>query len=88
MSKKPDSFVRLSPTLHLCGFIDGGSKGYWLYDETRGMNLAMRAETERAAFVEALTYYQKRFTALDRAHNDLCDSVQSFVARHTEEVTE
>jgi len=34
--------------------------GFWLYDKTRGMNLAMRAKTERAAFLEALAYYQKR----------------------------
>lgn len=34
--------------------------GYWLWDENRGMNLAMRAPTPEAALTEALEYYQRR----------------------------
>lgn len=30
--------------------------GFWLYDETRGMNLAMKQKSEREAFIEALEY--------------------------------
>lgn len=33
--------------------------GFWLYDESRGMNISMRAKTERDAFIEALTYYER-----------------------------
>jgi hypothetical protein len=33
--------------------------GLWLYDKTRGMNLAMRAKSRDAAFLEAITYYQR-----------------------------
>ena len=39
---------------------DGGRKGFWLWDEARGMNLSMRAESERAALIDALEYYQRR----------------------------
>jgi hypothetical protein len=40
--------------------------GFWLYDKTRGMNLAMRSETEQAAFVKAITYYQKRLAEVEK----------------------
>ncbi len=43
MSQKSDSVVKLSDTLTLCEFKSGGDRGFWLYDETRGMNLAMKA---------------------------------------------
>ena len=48
--------MKLTDTISLTEAKDG----FWLYDKTRGMNLAMRAKTEQAAFIEALTYYQKR----------------------------
>ena len=43
----------LSPTLSMSECTDG----FWLYDDTRGMNLAMREKTEEAAYIEALEYY-------------------------------
>lgn len=57
------------------------SEGFWLYDETRGMNLAMRAESERAAFVKALTYYQLRLATVESELQALTDKVDSFVAQ-------
>ena len=48
--------MKLTDTISLTECRDG----FWLYDKTRGMNLAMRAKTERAAFLEALSYYQRR----------------------------
>jgi len=39
--------------------------GWWLYDTTRGMNLAMRAASRDAAFIEALEYYQERTQELE-----------------------
>lgn len=69
--------TELTPKLALTECNDG----FWLYDETRGMNLAMRAATEQAAFVEALTYYQGRLSDLESAHNCLNKRVQEFVSQ-------
>ncbi len=85
MSKPADIKCPLnSETLHLCGFTFGGSKGYWLYDKTRGMNLAMRAETPTDAFVEALHYYQKRLTLREQELAALQSKVDAFVEQFTE----
>ena len=54
--------------------------GYWLYDKTRGMNLSMRAETETDAWVEAITYYQKRTKRIEDELNKLTKSVNGFIA--------
>lgn len=32
--------------------------GYYLYDNVAGINISMRAKTERDAFIEAIKYYQ------------------------------
>lgn len=53
--------------------------GFWLYDHLHGMNLAMRAPTEEAAFVKALLYYQKRFRELQDKHSLLLQQVESFI---------
>lgn len=53
------SSVNLSDTLHLTEIgPKSGDRGFWLYDDTQGMNLAMRATTREAALLEALRYYQ------------------------------
>lgn len=52
---------------------------FWLYDTTRGMNLAMGAKTEQEAFVLALTYYQKRLKAIETEYNLLKDKVDIFI---------
>ena len=39
--------------------------GFWLYDETQGMNLSMCAKSKDEAFVEALRYYQGRVANLE-----------------------
>ena len=86
MSKQPDNHVDLSPTLGLSEYTDprNGSFGFWLYDETRGMNLAMRAKTEREALVRALHYYQGRLTGVEQRHADLRGKVDEFVAQFVE----
>lgn len=81
MGRPPISTVDLSPTLNLCECHDG----WWLYDETRGMNLAMRAKSEREAFVEALTYYQNRLREVEQEHKALSDKVTAFVSQFTED---
>jgi len=55
------------------------SDGYWLYDYTRGMNLAMKAKTPEDAFVEAITYYQKRLTKVEGEFNKLNQTVNDFI---------
>lgn len=52
---------------------------YWLYDKTRGMNLAMNAKTEQEAFILALTYYQKRLKTVETELHSLKDKVDSFI---------
>lgn len=64
------------------------SDGFWLYDETRGMNLAMRAKTEQEAFVNALEYYQHRLKEVESAHQCLNKRVQEFVSQFQEDEDE
>ena len=54
--------------------------GFWLYDETRGMNLAIKAKTERAAFLQALDYYQDRTAELERQLKTLKNAADAFIA--------
>lgn len=71
--------TKLTDTLAITECTDG----YWLYDTTRGFNLAMRAKTEQSAFVEALTYYQNRLRDIESAYKCLDSRVQSFVIQFT-----
>lgn len=72
--------TKLSPTLIIAEYTDG----FWLYDETRGMNLSMRAKTSTDAFVEALGYYQRRLREVETAHRELTTKVDAFVAQFVE----
>ena len=87
MSKPPDMVVKLSETLTLCEYQSprNGSFGFWLYDKTAGMNLSMKAKTERESFVDALTYYQKRLANVEKEHAILTSKVDAFVAQFVEE---
>ena len=78
--------VTLSDTLSLCEYTDpkNANYGFWLYDEMRGMNVAMRAESEREAFVEALMYYQGRLQEVEVSYSDLQSKVASFVSQFVE----
>jgi len=53
--------------------------GYWLYDKSRGMNLAMHTPTEKSALIEALEYYQSKLALVEASHRDLIKKVESFV---------
>lgn len=59
--------------------------GFWLWDETRGMNLSMRAASASAAFVEALEYYQKRLAEVEKQHAELNAKVQAFISQFVED---
>ena len=56
------------------------SDGWWLYDETRGMNLAMRAKSRDSALIDAITYYQRRLDELETEHRCLACRVDAFVS--------
>ena len=81
MAKLPRTNTDLSDTLHM----SEGHDGVWLYDGTRGMNLSMRAKTTEEAFVEALTYYQKRLLEVERMYANLKATVDQFVGQFAEE---
>ena len=75
------SHIDLTPTLALTECNDG----FWLYDTTRGMNLAMSAKTAQDAFVEALEYYQGRLLEIEKAHAELSQKVDAFVSQFQED---
>lgn len=75
------SHVKLSETLTLTEMPDG----FWLYDETRGRNLSMRAKTSTDAFIEALSYYQTRLTDVEMQYNDMKKKVDAFVEQFVED---
>lgn len=76
MAEKPISTINLTDTLSISECRDG----FWIYDKTRGCNLAMRAKTERDAFVEVISYYQKRTKEVEAEFKILNDAVQNFVS--------
>lgn len=71
----------LTKTLALTECTDG----FWLYDTTRKMNLAMRAKSEREAFLEALAYYQERLMELETNYREISSKVHVFVSQFEEE---
>ena len=83
MSRPPDVMKDLSDTLSMCEYKykTSGNFGFWLYDNTRGMNLAMRAESETDAFVKALHYYQERLSEVEREHAVLIAKVRAFIVQ-------
>ena len=81
MSRPPDTIKELSENLSLCEYKTSGNSGFWLYDKTRGMNLAMRAKSETDALVEALHYYQERLSEVEREHAILRTKVCAFIAQ-------
>ena len=56
-----------------------GNDGFWLYDKILAMNISMKAKTEQAAFIDALTYYQKSLKEANTNYKTLYNKVDSFV---------
>ena len=75
MATKAIRSIKLTDTL----IISECKDGYWLYDKTRGMNLSMRAKTEQDAYVDAITYYQKRCAEIELKKKKLYDNVNNFI---------
>lgn len=65
----------LSATLSLSECSDG----FWLWDETRQMNLAMKSKSPESALVEAITYYQRRLKEVESDYKSLKAKVESFI---------
>jgi hypothetical protein len=62
-----------------------GHDGFWLWDETRGMNLAMKEPSEREALINALEYYQDRLNTVESELEELKNKVDSFLGQFNEE---
>ena len=61
------------------------TNGFWLYDEMRGMNLAMQEKTADAAYLKALEYYQERLKEVEEDYKSLKAKVDHFVGQFIEE---
>jgi endo-beta-N-acetylglucosaminidase D len=77
VTKEPYSHEKLTPTLVLTQ----GHDGWWLYDETQGMNLAMRAPSREAALLYALEYHQERNIRYANQHAALKQKVLAFASQ-------
>ena len=85
MSKK---HIRIVKTKNLN--LSRGSDGYWLYDEARGMNIAMRSNSERDACLDALRYYQFKVDALEKERKELktaLNKITELASPHSEDWT-
>jgi hypothetical protein len=77
MTAKTPSPEKLLPTLTLTNCWDG----WWLYDETQGMNLAMRAPSREAALLYALQYHRERHIKYANQHAALSQKVLAFTSQ-------
>jgi hypothetical protein len=87
MARPAIQTIRLSESISLSECHRTGEKprGWWLYDKTRGMNLAMGAETKEAALLEAVQYCQKRLVCVESALRGLQGRVDAFIGQFVEE---
>jgi hypothetical protein len=60
---------------------NAGDFGWWLYDETFGYNLAMKAKSKEEALIEALTHYNEYFKKERAALCSLQLKVNSFLVQ-------
>lgn len=86
MSRPPISHKKLSETLSISECYRSGEhpQGYWIYDKTRGMNLAMGIPNKDDAFIEVIHYYQRMLAETECSLADLQDKVDSFVSQFIE----
>ena len=75
--RKKSVVTHLSDTLHLVDRHDG----FWLNDDTRGMNIAIRAKTREAALLKALAYYQNRLLVTESRYKEIKGVVKGFVSQ-------
>lgn len=53
--------------------------GYWLWDKHEEINISMRAETDREALVDGITYYRRRFNDEKAKATDLRNKVNGVI---------
>ena len=70
------SSQKLTETLTLIQWSDG----YWIYDKTLCMHIAVKAPTAQAAATTAFAYYQRRLQQSEDKLNDLKSKVDFFVS--------
>lgn len=61
------------------------NKGWWLWDETRGMNLSMEAKSKEEALADALAYYQTRLLKVEKDYKSLSIKVDNFLSNFKDE---
>jgi len=85
--RPPIAITKLTDTLTLseCHAMADYRGPYWLYDSTRGMNLAMGVNTPQDALVKALTYYQKRLLEVEAKYSDIDGKVNAFISQFIEQ---
>lgn len=59
--------------------------GFWIYDYSWQMNIVTSEKTEQAAFIAALSFYQKAFDESKNKYKDLSGKVDSFLAQFPNE---
>lgn len=87
MSRPPIQHVKLTENLGLSECHPDSecrTASWWLYDDRAGMNLAMRAKTRDAAFVEAVEYWARRAKKYEDAYATLKAQVDAFVGQFAE----
>jgi hypothetical protein len=75
MSNPPINITHISSTLYLTEHKDG----FWLWDDTLEMNIALREKTKEDALYQALTFYQSRSNQLEEKYDNLHNAVDKFL---------
>jgi hypothetical protein len=81
MDRPPNEITKLSDTLtlHECKDPKNGDFGFWLYDETVGMNLAIRAKTREEAILLALKFHQIAHKRAEEQRDELQAVIAGFI---------
>lgn len=66
-------------SLHKC------RDGFWLYDMRAKMNLAMRAESEHEALIEAFEYNHRRLDKFEKENKKLKEAIKGFVVQFVDD---
>lgn len=75
------NFKKVSEDLNSNTSLTECHNGYWLWDKTQEMNLAMKADSREEALLEALEFYQKYYAKRKKELSDLKAKVDSFLVQ-------
>lgn len=76
MARRALKHIELTDKLTLSECDDG----FWLYDYDAEMNLSMRANSEREALLEAITYYKSKAKELKRILDKQDKAIEQFIS--------